>query len=210
MNLALVTGDTGTPQWPEGRSPARVYNALSMSFDRRLGLIGLIVALFGIAAFYLWPDTKWIGWACLLAAVVLVLVWFVLELRKSEEEPVPSLSDAFRTLPREGETTVLTLHDVRYRTINALAGFKWDNFMEKLEALNAEEKYVLQQFVLQGCRMLEGHAQELVKAKYHYVTNPLQAIHTKTGFITPQFNGYEANPGIVPLLEQWAATYKPA
>jgi hypothetical protein len=74
-----------------------------MSFDRRLGLSGLIVGLIGIPAFYLWPDKKWIGWVCLLAAVVLVLVWFVLELRKSE-------ATYTRDLPRHGETTVLTLH----------------------------------------------------------------------------------------------------
>jgi hypothetical protein len=82
-----------------------------MSFDRRLGLSGLIVGLVGISAFYLWPDKRWIGWACLLAAVVLVLVWFVLELRKSEEEPIPSLSDALGISPREGETTALAPRD---------------------------------------------------------------------------------------------------
>jgi hypothetical protein len=35
------------------------------------------------------------------------------------------------------------------------------------------------------------------------------AVRTKTGFITSGFNGYDANPGIVPFLEQSAASYKP-
>src|SRR5882762_4180523 len=51
-----------------------------MSWGSRLGLAGLIVALGGIAAFYLWPDRKWIGWFCLIFAVLLVLAWMYLEL----------------------------------------------------------------------------------------------------------------------------------
>lgn len=65
-----------------------------MSFDRRLGLAGLIVGLLGIAAFYLWPSEKWIGVTCFLVAAGLGIVWLWLETRRSEDEPMPSLSDA--------------------------------------------------------------------------------------------------------------------
>jgi hypothetical protein len=47
----------------------------------RLGITGLIVALFGIAAFYLWPDKKRIGWVSLCLAALLVCVWLVSELK---------------------------------------------------------------------------------------------------------------------------------
>jgi hypothetical protein len=36
--------------------------ATLMSLGDRLGMAGLIVGLFGIAAFYLWPTKKWVGW----------------------------------------------------------------------------------------------------------------------------------------------------
>jgi hypothetical protein len=89
-----------------------------------------------------------------------------------------------------------------------ISGPKWDNFLDKLNALTVELKYVLQQFVMQGCRMLEGHAERLIREKYHRdVKTPLLTIHDKTGFITSTFNGFEANPGIIPSLEQWAKTY---
>jgi hypothetical protein len=56
-----------------------------VSTDRRIGLTGVIVAFFGIAAFYLWPDKKWIGWTSLVIAGCLVLAWIVAETyRKSE------------------------------------------------------------------------------------------------------------------------------
>lgn len=53
-----------------------------MSFGDRLGLAGLIVGLLAIAAFYLWPDKKWIGWLCLIAAVILSLAWVELEFQE--------------------------------------------------------------------------------------------------------------------------------
>ncbi len=40
-----------------------------------MGLAGLIVALFSIAAFYLWPEKRFIGWMCLLAAAILSASW---------------------------------------------------------------------------------------------------------------------------------------
>jgi hypothetical protein len=46
-----------------------------MSFGDQLGTVSLIVGLFGIAAFYLWPTKKWIGWMSLIAAVVIALLW---------------------------------------------------------------------------------------------------------------------------------------
>ncbi len=53
-----------------------------MSFGDRLGLAGLIVALLAIAAFYLWPDKKWIGWPCLALAVILSLAWVGFEFQE--------------------------------------------------------------------------------------------------------------------------------
>jgi hypothetical protein len=41
----------------------------------------LLVSLIGITAFYIWPDKKWIGWACLGLASILVPVWATLEIR---------------------------------------------------------------------------------------------------------------------------------
>jgi hypothetical protein len=52
-----------------------------MSWDRRLGVGALIVAFLSIASFYLWPDEKWIGWLCLLAALTLGAMWLWLETR---------------------------------------------------------------------------------------------------------------------------------
>jgi hypothetical protein len=99
------------------------------------------------------------------------------------------------------------IHDIQEKQIS---GPIWDNLLEKLNTLTAELKYVLQQFAMQGCRMLEGHAEELIREKYHRdVKTPLLAIHVKTRFITSGLNGYEANPGMIPLLEQWAKIYKP-
>lgn len=51
-----------------------------MSFADRLGLVGVILALFAIAAPYLWPDKKWIGWICISSAIALVVLWVWLEI----------------------------------------------------------------------------------------------------------------------------------
>jgi hypothetical protein len=88
-------------------------------------------------------------------------------------------------------------------------GLKWDNFLSKIETLNAMEKYLLQKFVLQGCRMLDSQGQQIVADRYHCVMNCLDSIHRKTGFITTGFNGWEANQGLVQVMEHWAKTYKP-
>jgi hypothetical protein len=45
--------------------------------------VGFIVAFFAIAAFYVWPDKKWIGWSCLLIAAGLVIWWAALEVKES-------------------------------------------------------------------------------------------------------------------------------
>lgn len=57
-----------------------------MSIDRRLGIAGAILTLFGIAAFYLWPTQKWIGWTSLALAGSLVLLWAILEIVHIWEE----------------------------------------------------------------------------------------------------------------------------
>jgi hypothetical protein len=40
------------------------------------------MALFGIAATYIWPDKKWIGCVCLVGAAILLLWWGVAEIRQ--------------------------------------------------------------------------------------------------------------------------------
>src|SRR5947209_514604 len=62
-----------------------------MSVDSRLGIVGLIVALFSIAAFYLWPDKKWIGWLCLSVGIILLIGWMVFEFNQTLGESSISL-----------------------------------------------------------------------------------------------------------------------
>jgi len=57
---------------------------LAMGLDAlgaRLGVVGAILALLGIAAPYLWPDKKWIGWLCLAVAYLFLMVWVNVELK---------------------------------------------------------------------------------------------------------------------------------
>ena len=57
-----------------------VYNA-RMRFDSRVGLAALIMGCFGVAAFWLWPDQKWIGWVFLAASAAGVCTWVYLEVK---------------------------------------------------------------------------------------------------------------------------------
>lgn len=50
-----------------------------MSADRCIGLAGVIVGFFSIAAFYIWPNQKWIGWSALCVAIAFCVMWFILE-----------------------------------------------------------------------------------------------------------------------------------
>jgi hypothetical protein len=75
-----------------------------MSWGSRLGLAGLIVALLGIAAFYLWPEKKWIGWLCVALAFILGVVWLWLEMKKEEDEPTLSLSEALHAATASGNS----------------------------------------------------------------------------------------------------------
>lgn len=52
-----------------------------MSLGDRLGLVGVILGLIAIAAPYLWPDKKWIGWISLSLAAVLIAMWSWLEFK---------------------------------------------------------------------------------------------------------------------------------
>jgi hypothetical protein len=53
----------------------------SMSVELRLGIFGGVMALAGIAITVLWPDKKWIGWACLMFAAALAIWWLALEIK---------------------------------------------------------------------------------------------------------------------------------
>jgi hypothetical protein len=76
-----------------------------MSVDGRVGLAGLIVALLGIAAFYLWPDKKWIGWLALSGAAAFILVWAWLELHPKKERPHITANLVIDSVDSNGEAT---------------------------------------------------------------------------------------------------------
>jgi hypothetical protein len=50
-----------------------------MGLGERIGLLGVILALFGIAATILWPDKKWIGWLSLVCAIGVLGAWVWME-----------------------------------------------------------------------------------------------------------------------------------
>ena len=56
---------------------------MAMSLGDRFGIAGLIVAFFAVAAFYLWPDKKIIGWVSLAISVGLAVVWIYMETRNA-------------------------------------------------------------------------------------------------------------------------------
>ncbi len=71
-----------------------------MSFGDRLGIVGVILAFVAIAAPYLWPDKKWIGWLSLSCAVVMLLAWGWSEVGSSlprfrETHPIASTAIVF-------------------------------------------------------------------------------------------------------------------
>jgi hypothetical protein len=139
------------------------------------------------------PIPRW----CYVAVTACFLTWAFFRTWLKEHV---ALEDAQNTIAvREEE-----LRSLR----NPFAGAKWENFLAKLEMLDAPEKYLLYQFVLQGCHMLQADGVEIVKRKFYFAADLLSSIQQKTGFITSGFNGYQANPGIAPLLEQWAKTYE--
>jgi hypothetical protein len=51
-----------------------------MSFGDRVGLVGIISTLVALAASYLWPDKRLIGWISLSAAIGLLFTWGWLEI----------------------------------------------------------------------------------------------------------------------------------
>jgi hypothetical protein len=71
---------------------------MKLDFGARLGIAGLVLGLFSVAAFYIWPEKKWIGWVCLVMAVALILAWGLAEIRtlfKSGENSLPTPSLVF-------------------------------------------------------------------------------------------------------------------
>jgi hypothetical protein len=46
-----------------------------MSFGDNLAVLGVILALLALAAPYLWPNQKWIGWAAIIFAAVSIAGW---------------------------------------------------------------------------------------------------------------------------------------
>ena len=60
---------------------------LKLDFGGRLGLGGLVVGLFALAAFYVWPNERRIGLISLGVAGVLVACWVIAELRQWKAVP---------------------------------------------------------------------------------------------------------------------------
>jgi hypothetical protein len=89
-------------------------------------LAGLIVALLSIAAFYLWPDKKWIGWLCLGTAIVLGLSWLRIEFQK----PLLHFSKNYPVL----STLLVGI------CAGALAGLAWFIWMTKGPNLHVDDK----------------------------------------------------------------------
>jgi hypothetical protein len=56
-----------------------------MSLGDRLAFVGLIVAFAGVGITILWATKRWIGWACIFVAVIVCIVWGVLEYRTHPE-----------------------------------------------------------------------------------------------------------------------------
>jgi hypothetical protein len=47
----------------------------------RMAIAGVVVALIGIAAMYLWPEKRWIGWISLVVAGSLLVYWCSVEIK---------------------------------------------------------------------------------------------------------------------------------
>jgi hypothetical protein len=68
---------------------------MDLSLGDRLGIVGLIMAIFGIAITILWPDKKWVGWTFLAVGILACLGWGWLEFKllikpKSNDIATPS------------------------------------------------------------------------------------------------------------------------
>lgn len=58
-----------------------------MSLEKRIAIVGLILACIGIAITILWPTVKLIGYLAFLVAIGLGIWWAVLEVRRPKELP---------------------------------------------------------------------------------------------------------------------------
>jgi hypothetical protein len=68
-----------------------------MGLGDRLGFVGILLALIGIAITLLWPTKRWIGWVCLVLAGILGLSWAGLEFRDRRLKKLNANTD--NTLP---------------------------------------------------------------------------------------------------------------
>ncbi len=58
------------------------------------------MGLVGLALVFLWPEKKWIGWAALILAFLLVVGWFVLERKASAEKVLSNRASASLSRPQ--------------------------------------------------------------------------------------------------------------
>lgn len=52
---------------------------MELSFDRRLGIVGVILALAGIGITIIWPDEKLVGWSFLALGALCLAIWLIAE-----------------------------------------------------------------------------------------------------------------------------------
>lgn len=54
---------------------------MGISFDRQLGIAGVLLALAGIGIPLVLPDARWVGWICLAAGAIGLALWLIAEIR---------------------------------------------------------------------------------------------------------------------------------
>jgi hypothetical protein len=94
-----------------------------MLLGERIGLAGLVLALFAIAAPYLWPTRKQIGAGALVGAVVVTAIWIGLELSDLGRGVVINPSRVSFNTPFQGETHTFTIGNAGNEDAYAVAFF---------------------------------------------------------------------------------------
>ncbi len=61
-----------------------------MNVDRSIGVLGLIVTLFGIGAAILWPTKRWVGICAIAAGVLIVIVWGITMFSSASAKTAPN------------------------------------------------------------------------------------------------------------------------
>lgn len=112
---------------------------MKIDWGTRVGITGAILTLFGIAAFYLWPGVKAIGWGCVVAGIFVLVAWAILEIRSyypvsklpppaTESAPEPSQS-----APGKGKPTAYAELQKAIEKVSAVSS-DWTTGVHKCES----------------------------------------------------------------------------